>query len=152
MARPIVKPTGPPKQKQRRPANSTKKRAKINCAIFEFYCVFGQIWITLMLNILSRNAHNCIWLHVTSSQSSSKLPSKSQLPRSFKLQSWGIGFPPRTSPGLGSFSSTTFYQYLSFNNHQLIFVRFSSSFSRHRIERFFTSNMTFSDSSAFLRG
>ena len=30
MARPTVKPTGPPKQKQGRPANSTNKRAKKN--------------------------------------------------------------------------------------------------------------------------
>ena len=30
MARPTIKPTGPPKQKQGRPANSTNKRAKKN--------------------------------------------------------------------------------------------------------------------------
>ena len=44
-ARPTVKPTEPLKRKQRRPANSTNKRAKKNWAAFDFYRVFGQIWV-----------------------------------------------------------------------------------------------------------
>ena len=52
--RPTVKPTEPPKPKRGRPANSTNKRAKKNWAAFDFYCVFGQIWVTFTLNIPSR--------------------------------------------------------------------------------------------------
>ena len=58
MARPIVKPTGPPKQKQGQPANNTNKQAKENRAAFEFHYVFGQIWVTLTLDILSRIAYD----------------------------------------------------------------------------------------------
>ena len=58
MARPTVKPTELPKQKQGQLANSINKRAKTNWAVFEFYCVFGQIRVTPMLDILSRNIHN----------------------------------------------------------------------------------------------
>ena len=65
VARPTVKPTGPPKEKRGRLANSTNKWAKPNWAALKFYRVFGQIWKTLMLDILSRNAHDCTWLHVT---------------------------------------------------------------------------------------
>ena len=42
-----VKSTEPPKQKQGRPTNNTNKRAKKNWAAFDFYRVFGQIWVTL---------------------------------------------------------------------------------------------------------
>ena len=41
MARPTVKPTGPPKQKQGQPANSSNKWIKKSWAEFDFYCVFG---------------------------------------------------------------------------------------------------------------
>ena len=41
MARPTIKPTGPPKQKRGWPANSINKRAKKNWAAFDFYRVFG---------------------------------------------------------------------------------------------------------------
>ena len=66
MARSIVKPTKAPKQKYRRPANSTNKQAKKNWAAFEFYCIFGQIWVIPTLDIFSRIARECTWLHVTS--------------------------------------------------------------------------------------
>ena len=46
MARPTVKPTGPPKRKRGRPANSTNKRAKKNWAAFDFYRVFGRIRVS----------------------------------------------------------------------------------------------------------
>ena len=61
MARPTVKPTEPLKRKKRQPANSTNKRAKKNWALFEFYRVFGQIWVTSMLDILSHTARDCTW-------------------------------------------------------------------------------------------
>ena len=63
--RPIVKSSKPPKRKRGRPANNTNKQAKTNWAAFKFYHIFGQIWITPMLNIFSRNARDCTWLHVT---------------------------------------------------------------------------------------
>ena len=72
--RPIVKPTEPSKQKRGRPANSTNKRAKKNWGAFEFYCIFGRIWGTPMLDIPSRNARDCTWLYVTFSQPSSRIP------------------------------------------------------------------------------
>ena len=59
MARPIVKPTKPPKQKWGQPANSTTKWAKTNWAVFEFYYIFGQIQVTPMLDIFSYNTRNC---------------------------------------------------------------------------------------------
>ena len=65
MARPTVTPTEPLKRKRGRPANSTNKRAKKNWAAFNFYRVFGQIWITYIFNILSRTARDCTWLQVT---------------------------------------------------------------------------------------
>ena len=68
MARPIVKPTGPPKQKRGRPANSINKRAKKNWAAFHFYCVFRQIWVSFTLDNFSRTTCDCTWrtwLHVT---------------------------------------------------------------------------------------
>ena len=58
MARPIVKPTEPPKWKQRQPANSTNKQAK-KWAAFEFYGIFGWIWVTSKSNVLSRVACDC---------------------------------------------------------------------------------------------
>ena len=45
--RPTVKPTEPPKWKRKQPANSTNKRTKKNWVAFNFYCVFGQIWVIL---------------------------------------------------------------------------------------------------------
>ena len=58
MARPTVKPAEPPKPKQRRPANSTNKRAK-KWAAFDFYRVFGWIQVTFKSDILSRIARDC---------------------------------------------------------------------------------------------
>ena len=61
MARPIVKPTGPYKQKREWPANSIKKPAKKNWAAFEFYRVFERIWVILhstssaVLHMTARN-------------------------------------------------------------------------------------------------
>ena len=72
MARPTIKPTGPPKQKRGWPANSINKRAKKNWAAFDFYRVFGRIRVSYTLDILSRTARDCTWLHVTSSRPSSK--------------------------------------------------------------------------------
>ena len=65
MARPTVKPTESLKQKRGQSTNSTNKRAKKNWAAFEFYCVFGQIWVTPKLDILNRIARDCMWLHMT---------------------------------------------------------------------------------------
>ena len=65
MAKPTVKPTGPPKQKRGQLANSINKWAKTNWTAFEFYLVFGQIRVTLTLDIPSRNTSDCMWLHVT---------------------------------------------------------------------------------------
>ena len=60
------------------------------------------------------------------------------------------------------FLTTTFYQIIDFFPqlpfwvmrifHWLIFIRFSSLISCHCVGSFFTSNMTFYNSSAFLRG
>ena len=101
-------------------ANSTNKRAKKNRAAFDFYRVFVRIWVTYMFDILSHNICDYTWLYVTSVQSSLKFLSRSRLPCPFKFQSSGVGFLPRTPPGSGGFSSMTFHQYLSLNNHQLI--------------------------------
>ena len=53
MARPtvklIVKLTEPSQQKPGRLANSPNKQAKKNWAAFDFYCVFGKIWVILDL-------------------------------------------------------------------------------------------------------
>ena len=84
--RPPVKSSKLPKQKQRQLANSTNKWAKTNWVAFEFYRVFRQIWVTPILDILSRNARNCTWLYMTSSQPSSKLLSKFRLPQPCKPQ------------------------------------------------------------------
>ena len=73
MATPTVMPTKPLKRKRRRPANSTNKRAKKNWAAFDFYCVFGRIWVICTFDILSRTTRDCTWLHVTSSRLLSKL-------------------------------------------------------------------------------
>ena len=43
MAKPTVKPVEPPKEKRRRLANNTNKRAK-KWAAFDFYRIFGWIW------------------------------------------------------------------------------------------------------------
>ena len=61
MAIPTIKPAEPPKQKPGRPANSTYKRPK-NLATFDFYRIFGCIWVTSKSNILSRIACECKWL------------------------------------------------------------------------------------------
>ena len=61
MARPTVKPAEPPKRKRGRPANSTNKRAK-KWAAFDFYRVFGWIWVTSKFDVLSCVAHDCTWL------------------------------------------------------------------------------------------
>ena len=45
IVRPTIKPTESSKQKQRRLANSTNKRTKKNKAAFDFYRIFGQIWV-----------------------------------------------------------------------------------------------------------
>ena len=68
MARPTFKPTEPPKQKRGRPANNTNKQAKKNWAAFDFYCIFGQIWLSSAFDILSHTTRDCTWrtwLHVT---------------------------------------------------------------------------------------
>ena len=62
---PTVKSSKPPKWKQIQSANNTNKRAKKNWAAFDFYHVFGWIWVSSTLNILNRTARDCIWLHVT---------------------------------------------------------------------------------------
>ena len=59
MARPMVKPIKPPKQKQRQPSNSINKGTKKNWAAIDFYRVFGQIQVTFRLNIFSRIARDC---------------------------------------------------------------------------------------------
>ena len=97
MARPTIKPTGLSKQKRGRLASSTNKQTKTNWAAFEFYCFFGQIWVTPMFDILSRNTRDCTWLYVIaynwtwlyviSILRSSKLLLKSWLLRLFKPQS-----------------------------------------------------------------
>ena len=61
MARPIVKLAEPPKQKQRQQANSTNKRAKKRAA-FDFYSVFGGIWVTSKFDDLSHIVYDCTWL------------------------------------------------------------------------------------------
>ena len=63
IARPIVKPMVT-KKKQSQPANNTNKRAK-NWAVFDFYHIFGRIWVISRLDILSRIIHNCMSLYVT---------------------------------------------------------------------------------------
>ena len=65
MARLTVKPTETPKQKRGRPANSINKRPKKNWAALDFYRVFGQIWVSYTLDILSCTTCDCMWLHVT---------------------------------------------------------------------------------------
>ena len=63
MARPMikltVKLTESPKQKRGQLANSTNKRAKKNWDTFDFYHIFGRIWVTSMLDIPSRIACDC---------------------------------------------------------------------------------------------
>ena len=61
MARPTVKPAEPPKQMQGRPANSTNKWAKKRVA-FDFYCVFGWIWVISKSDVFSRVARDYTWL------------------------------------------------------------------------------------------
>ena len=73
MAKPTVKPSGPPKQKRWWPTNSINKQAKKNWAAFDFYGVFGQIWVTSTLNIPSRITRDCTWLHMTFRQPSSRV-------------------------------------------------------------------------------
>ena len=53
MARLTIKPAEPPQQKQRRLANSTKIRVK-KWAAFDFYRVFGWIWVTCKFDDLRR--------------------------------------------------------------------------------------------------
>ena len=69
MTRPTIRLTvkffKPSKQKQGRPANNTNKRAKKNWAAFDFYYVFGQIWVSSTLDIFSRTTRNYTCLHVT---------------------------------------------------------------------------------------
>ena len=60
IARPTVKPIGSFKQKWGRPAKRNNKQAKTNWAAFEFYRVFGQIWVIPILDILSRNTRDCM--------------------------------------------------------------------------------------------
>ena len=71
IARLTIKPTECSKQKWGQQANSTNKWAKTNWAAFEFYHVFGWIWVTPTLDFLSCNVHDCTWLYMTSSQPSS---------------------------------------------------------------------------------
>ena len=61
MARPTVKPTKPPKQKRGRQTNNINKRAKM-WAAFDFYRVFGWIWVTSKSDVFSRVARDCTWL------------------------------------------------------------------------------------------
>ena len=61
IVRPTVKPTKPLKQKKGWPANSTNKQAKKNWTAFDFYRIFGWIWVTSMFDILSRTACDCTW-------------------------------------------------------------------------------------------
>ena len=62
IARPTVTPTEPLKQKWGWPANSINKRAKKNWAAFDFYRVFGWIWVTYTFDIFNRTARDCTWL------------------------------------------------------------------------------------------
>ena len=154
MARPTVKPTGPPKRKRGRPANSTNKRAKKNWAAFDFYYVFGQIRVSYTLDILSRTirdyiwlhliARDCTWMYVTSSRPSSK-----HLPLTFKSHT-GINFLDLVSL---SHKASVFLLELPLGQevfHRRPFinispstiidwslVRFSSLVSLHRVGRFF---------------
>ena len=57
MTRPTVKPTKSPKQNQGQPTNNTNKQTK-NEAVFDFYHVFEQIWVTSTLDILNNIAHD----------------------------------------------------------------------------------------------
>ena len=106
MARPIVKPTEPPKRKRGRLANNTNKRAKKNWAVFDFYRVFGRIRVFFNLDILSRTTHDCTWrtwLHMTArnfqptfiktSTFDFQVSYLNRLPRPFKPQSQGVSFP-----------------------------------------------------------
>ena len=61
MVRLTVMPAEPSKQKRGRPVNSINKRAK-KWAAFDFYYVFGWIWVTSKSDVHSRVAHDCIWL------------------------------------------------------------------------------------------
>ena len=65
MARPTVTPTEPHKRKREQPANSINKRAKKNWAAVDFYRVFGRIRVIYTFNILSQNACDWTWLHMT---------------------------------------------------------------------------------------
>ena len=150
MAKPTVKPTGPPKQKQGQPANSINKQAKKNWAAFEFYHVFRQIWIiphltssaalhmiTCDCTWLHVTAYHCTWLYMTSRRPSSKL-----LPFDFQVSCLARPSRPSSLSHKAlvfllelTLSQEVFYQRLSHqylvNNH-----RFSSSVSRHQVERF----------------
>ena len=122
MVRSTVKPTDFPKQKRGWPANSTNKRVK-KWAAFDFYRVFGWIWVTSMSNILSSVVRDCTWLStnrfsqnfhfLTSSSLSHKasvffleLPLGQEV---FHRQPSTVTGFPFQSPviGLGGFSPTT---------------------------------------------
>ena len=60
--RPTVKPTNPPKQKWGQPVNSINKQTKKNWATFDFYRIFGRIWVSFIPNILSRTVRDYTWL------------------------------------------------------------------------------------------
>ena len=62
MTKPTVKLIEPPKQKRGKPINSTNKQAKKNQIIFDFYYVFGQIWVISILDILNHIVYNFTWL------------------------------------------------------------------------------------------
>ena len=60
-----VKSSEPPKQKWGQLTNSTNKQVKKNWVAFDFYCIFGQIWVSSILDILNRTVRDCTWQHMT---------------------------------------------------------------------------------------
>ena len=139
IARPTITPTVPLKQKRGQLAKSTNKRTKKNWAEFDFYSVFGQIWVTYTFDIFSRTAHDCTWLHMTSSQPSSKL-----LPFNFQV----LCLARLSRPSSLSYKASVFFLELSLGQkvfhrrlsyqYLLTIIGFSPQVSCHWVGKFFT--------------
>ena len=136
IARLIVKPAEPPKQKRGWIANSTNKQAN-KWAAFEFYRVFGEIRVTSKSNVFSRVAHDCTWLPAYRFYQNFYFLTTSSL--SHKASDFFLSLP--------SSGWEVFHQRPSLNSY-----RFSSSVSRHWLRRFSTNDMVIYDSSASPRG
>ena len=136
MARLTVKPVEPCKQKQGRPANSTKQWA-IKWTAFEFYRVFGWIQVTSNSDIISHIVRDCTWLLADRFCQNFYFSTSSSL--SHKAFVFFFNLP--------SLGWQVFHQQPSLNSHQ-----FPSSVSCHRVRSFFTNNMILWDSSASLQG